>query len=93
MRILVAFDPRAYREAILQVMTDVYPYHEVFALEPEQLTATVHRLQPDIVYCGCSEPEEPVDAWTPLTWVDYRPYEGPTANLRPRRSGQPPYHY
>jgi hypothetical protein len=66
MRILVANEPRAYRDVIAAAFRELRPQHEVIPVEPDQLDGEVARLHPHLVVC--SRLSEVVET-SPLTWV------------------------
>lgn len=66
MRILVANEPRAYRDVIAGAFRELRPRHEVIPVEPDQLDDEVMRLHPHLVVC--SRLSSAVEAG-PLTWV------------------------
>ena len=52
MRVLMANEPRSYREAIAAVVQMQCPEVEVFMVEPEALDAETSRVNPDLVICS-----------------------------------------
>jgi hypothetical protein len=58
MRVLVANDPRAYREVIADALPKLRPLVEVFPAEPEELEREAMRVQPHLILCS----RKPVDA-------------------------------
>ncbi len=78
MHVLVAIEPRSYREAIGQALQVLRPHVEVTVVDPEQLRATVARLDPELVFAGRP-------GLLPLAgraaWVEFRPYEDPPARI------------
>ena len=65
-RILLANEPRLYREVIAGALRIVRPHLEVIVVEPEDLDAAVVRLAPDLVLC--SRLTEVVET-RPRAWV------------------------
>lgn len=53
MHVLVANEPRAYREAITAVLRELRPHVEVSAIEPDGLAGEISRLHPHLVVCSC----------------------------------------
>jgi hypothetical protein len=51
-RILLANEPRLYREVIAGALRVVRPHLEVLVVEPEDLDGEVVRLAPDLVLCS-----------------------------------------
>ncbi len=66
LRILLANEPRAYREVMAGAVQQLRPQHEVVAVAPDDLDAEVLRLDPQLVLCSHLTPA--VQAH-PLTWV------------------------
>ncbi|MCA1598331.1 MAG: hypothetical protein LC769_04825, partial [Chloroflexi bacterium] len=52
MRILLANEPRAYREVIAAAFQALRPNHEVISVTPDDLYAEVERLDPEFVLCS-----------------------------------------
>ena len=52
MRIIVANDPRAYREVIAAAFSGARPEIELITLEAHELDEAIVRLQPDFVVCS-----------------------------------------
>jgi hypothetical protein len=52
MRILVANEPRSYREVIASTLQVLRPHLEVILVEPEDLDRNVVRLAPNLVLCS-----------------------------------------
>ena len=72
MHVLVAIEPRIYREAIGETIRDLRPHVEVSVLDPQALLAGVGRLDPELVLAGRPDPCAPPGR---AAWVEYRPYE------------------
>ncbi|HET7479025.1 MAG TPA: hypothetical protein VFJ72_05875 [Rubrobacteraceae bacterium] len=51
MRVLVANEPRSYREAFTAAFQALRPHIESIAVEPEDLEQETIRLRPDLVVC------------------------------------------
>ena len=66
MRILLANEPRAYREVMAAVFQQLLPQHQVLTVAPDDLDAEVVRLDPQLVLCSSLTPA--VQAH-PLVWV------------------------
>ena len=64
--VLVANEPRAYRETIALALRELRPEAEVLAVEPETLDAEVVRRRPDLAVC--SRLSEVVETRVPA-WV------------------------
>jgi hypothetical protein len=52
MRVLVANEPRAYREVIADALPKLRPLVEVFPAEPEELEREAMRVQPHLILCS-----------------------------------------
>lgn len=64
-QVLVAMEPRSYREAIGYAITGLRPGIAVSVVEPEMLLAETARLEPEVVIH--SRPEEPLAGI--VTWI------------------------
>src|SRR4028118_2143359 len=85
MMVLIAIEPRSYRQVIGQTIQALRPHVEVVVLEPSTLGAGVTRLDPDLVFA-----DRPDDACAPTgrpAWVEFRPYEQPPARECLARGG------
>ena len=54
MRVLVANDPRVYREVIADGLKELRPLIEVSTAEPDELEREVARLRPHLIICSRS---------------------------------------
>jgi hypothetical protein len=72
--ILLANEPRAYRETIAEVFRQLRPNVEVITAEPEELGARILELAPNMVIC--SEATGVVRERVPF-WVELYPGYGP----------------
>ena len=52
MRVLLANDPRAYREVIADALPKLRPLVEVFPTEPEELEREAMRVRPHLILCS-----------------------------------------
>ncbi len=52
LRVLVANEPRSYREVIASVLQEIRPDLELSCAKPESLDAEVLRLEPHLVVCS-----------------------------------------
>ena len=78
MKVVMAAEPRVYREAIGETIKDLKPHIEVAIVDPEDLKRAVSNLDPELVIC--SQP----DTFTPEgrpAWIEFRPYDEPTAKV------------
>lgn len=78
MRIVMAIEPRAYREAIGEVFRELRPSFEVLIVESEALVEEVARLDPELVFCA--QPDSLVPDGR-SAWVEFRPYAEPAARV------------
>ena len=76
MRVLLANEPRAYREVIAAALQARRRHVDVVAVEPAGLDGAVARLAPHLVVC--SRPPEAVPVG-PLAWVVLYPGGAPQA--------------
>jgi hypothetical protein len=51
-RVLVAHEPRAYREALAAALRALRPEAEVVVVEPQDLDGEASRRRPDLVFCS-----------------------------------------
>jgi hypothetical protein len=72
--VLLANEPRAYRESIAQVFRQLRPNVEVVTAEPHELEDQILRLAPEMVIC--SEATSFVREHVPV-WVELYPGYGP----------------
>jgi len=74
-RLLMANEPRAYREGIAAAIRELRPGVEVTTVEPDDLEGSILRLTPDIVVCNraTSPVREGVSVWVEL-YPDYAPW-------------------
>ncbi len=79
MKVLLAIEPRVYREAIGETIRTLRPHVEVFVLDPDALSAGVVRLDHELVLADRSDSYAPTAARA--AWVEYRPYERPPARI------------
>jgi hypothetical protein len=73
LRILLANEPRAYRETLAAALRILKPYTEVFVVDPDELDAEVERLSPQLVICSRATPT--IEARS-LAWVELYPEHG-----------------
>ncbi|WP_166396340.1 hypothetical protein [Rubrobacter marinus] len=79
MRVIVAIEPRSYRQVIGEAIGASRPDVEVTVLEPATLGAAVARLDPDLVFSNRPDTFAP-DRGT--AWIEFLPYEHPPARIR-----------
>jgi hypothetical protein len=76
--VLIAIEPRSYRQVIGRTIQALRPHVEVVVLEPSTLEAGVARLDPDLVFA-----DRPASSSSGgPAWVEFRPYEEPPARVR-----------
>jgi hypothetical protein len=78
MMVLIAIEPRSYRQVIGRAMQALRPHIEVVVLDPDTLEAGVARLGPDLVFAD--RPAASSSSGGPA-WVEFRPYEEPPARV------------
>lgn len=78
MNILVAIEPRAYREVIGEAIGALRPQHSVTVVAPGSLLPALDRLGPEMVISSCPDSSS-VDGT--LAWVEFRPYARPEAKV------------
>lgn len=66
MRILVANEPRAYREVLEQTLTVLRPHLKVTITEPDDLDGAIAHFKPHLVFASQLIP---TTATSPLTWI------------------------
>ncbi len=76
--VLIAIEPRSYREAIGEAVQSLRPHLKVLIMEPGDLHGEVARVSPELVICGQPKSVVP-DAR--CAWVEYRPYAEPAARI------------
>jgi hypothetical protein len=70
--VVVAIEPRAYRQAIGRAIGALRPSVDVRLVEPERLLWTeVERLAPRLVVCSRTKPPGLAQE---ISWVEFRPY-------------------
>ncbi|HKH10023.1 MAG TPA: hypothetical protein VKA73_02655 [Rubrobacter sp.] len=74
LRVLVANEPRSYREAIAAVLREVRPAARIFEADPSKIDREVARRRPDLVICSRATPavRDMVAGW-----VELYPEHGP----------------
>ena len=78
MQVLIAIEPRSYREVIGEVIQSLRPHVEVTVLHPDTLGAGVERLDPDLVFANRPDTFSSTGR---SAWVEFRPYEEPPARI------------
>ena len=79
MLVVVAIEPRSYRQVIGEAIRASRPHVEVIVLDPDTLGAGLRRLHPELVFAN-----RPDDAFAPDgrgAWVEFLPYEHPPARV------------
>jgi hypothetical protein len=72
MRVLVANEPRTYREVLVDALRVLRPQVEVSAVASYDLATEIERLRPHLVVCSWLSTAMPVG---PLSWVVLYPHE------------------
>lgn len=78
MQVIVAIEPRSYRQVIGEVIQDLRPDIEVSILDPDMLRAGVERLDPELVFSN--QPDSFALTGRPA-WVEFLPYQQPPARI------------
>ncbi len=73
LRILLANEPRTYRETLAAAFRILKPNTEVFVIDPDKLDGEVERLSPQLVICSRTTPT--VESQS-LAWVELYPEYG-----------------
>jgi hypothetical protein len=82
MQLVVAIEPRSYRQVIGEAIRALRPHVEVTVLEPGTLGAGIVRLEPELVFADQPDTFGPEGGPTCRTaWVEFRPYEEPPARV------------
>ena len=82
MQLVVAIEPRSYRQVIGEAIRALRPHVEVTVLEPGMLGAGVRRLEPELVFADQPDTFGPEGGPTGRpAWVEFRPYEEPPARV------------
>lgn len=71
-KVLVAVEPRTYRESIGWAIQILRPHLEVDVVSPEALGSAIGGLDHGVVICGRPAPEVIGDE---VDWIEYRPYD------------------
>ena len=75
-RVVVANEPRAYREVTAEVLGHLRPDVEFLLVEPGILEGEVSRLLPDMVVC---DEASPAVRSVVTTWLELYPHGNPTS--------------
>lgn len=78
MQVVVAIEPRIYREAIGESIRALRPHVEVYVLDPDTLGAGLRRLEPELVFANQPNTFAPDGR---SAWVEFLPYEHPPAQV------------
>ncbi len=78
MQVIVAIEPRIYREAIGESIRALRPHVEVYVLDPDTLGTGLRRLGPELVFANRPDTFAP-DVRS--AWVEFLPYEHPPARV------------
>jgi hypothetical protein len=73
LRILLANEPRTYRETLAAAFRILKPNTEVFVIDPDKLDGEVERLSPQVVICSRTTPTVETQS---LAWVELYPEYG-----------------
>lgn len=75
-RVLVANEPRAYREVTAEVLGQLRPDVEFLLVEPGGLESEISRLTPDMVLCDEATPKVRSEV---ITWLELYPHGDTTS--------------
>ncbi|HEX6710821.1 MAG TPA: hypothetical protein VF068_10885 [Rubrobacter sp.] len=78
MKVLIAIEPRSYREAIGEAIQRLRPHLMVAIVEPEDLFVEVGRFEPELVF---ADRPDTLQSAGRCGWVEFRPYEEPPAKI------------
>ena len=82
MQLVVAIEPRSYRQVIGEAIKALRPHVEVTVLEPGTLGAGIVRLEPELVFADQPDTFGPEGVGTGgRAWVEFRPYEKPPTQV------------
>ena len=70
LRILLANEPRSYRETLAAAFRILKPNTSVFVIDPDKLDGEVERLSPQLVICSRATPTVETRS---LAWVELYP--------------------
>ncbi|MEW6638821.1 MAG: hypothetical protein AB1425_18615 [Actinomycetota bacterium] len=77
-KVLMANEPRAYRQSIAEVLRELRPGVEILTADPASLDESVLSLEPAMVVC--SRATETVRLRVPV-WVELYPGHGPVSTV------------
>lgn len=78
MRVLIAIEPRSYREVIGLAIQELRPHVRIEVLEPDALRREVLRDEPDLVLC--SQPST-LSGGDRTAWIEFDPYSGSSVTV------------
>ena len=78
MKVLIAVQPRSYREAIGEALRGLRPHLMVAIVEPEDLFVEVGQFEPELVF---ADQPDTLQSAGGRSWVEFRPYEEPPAKI------------
>lgn len=81
MKVLIAIEPRSYREVIGLAIEELRPHLRVEIVEPGTLQSEVSRLRPDLVFCDEPDTIFRSDGTGARAWVEFRPYAATQAKV------------
>lgn len=74
MKVIIAIEPRSYREVIGLAIEELRPHLRVQIVEPAMLQTAVARIRPDLVFSGGPDTEAQPAGNDTRAWVEFRPY-------------------
>lgn len=81
MKVLIAIEPRSYREVIGLAIEEMRPHLRVEVVEPGTLQSEVSRLRPDLVFCDGSDTASRSAGTGAKAWVEFQPYAATQATV------------
>jgi hypothetical protein len=78
-QVIIAIEPRSYRQVVGQTIQALRAHIDVVVLEPATLGAGVKRLDPELVFANQPDTFAPTGR---SAWVEFRPYEERPARMR-----------
>lgn len=81
MKVLIAIEPRSYREVIGLAIEELRPHLRVEVVEPGTLQSEVSRLRPDLVFCDGPDTVFRSAEISTRAWVEFRPYAATQAKV------------
>lgn len=81
MKVLIAIEPRSYREVIGLAIEELRPHLRVEVVEPGALQTAVSWLRPHLVFCSGPDTFSGSNTTGAKAWVEFRPYAATQAKV------------